>query len=234
MPARLKDRNVQIPYGLKFKLAKTKWSPHPYSSFDTIVRQLQQHLQANPAYLAELGWTLEYDFLAQKVDEYNAAIAKSHGWTSYIMEGEGVVPHPKSIARNTPSHVANLVAGVNTLTDWLGTGGVPVAQDLAETRANTCAAGDGGKRCPKNSDGGLLKFFTVPAQKYIKKLVEKRNEMKLATSRDKDLGVCVACDCPLNLKVFTPIEVIKANLSSDAQAELVPFCWIRREITAQN
>src|SRR5687767_4827968 len=47
---RFKDRNRQIPQGLKFYIAETKFSTFPFSSFKTIVDAVIQHRRAN-AYL---------------------------------------------------------------------------------------------------------------------------------------------------------------------------------------
>ena len=76
----------QIPNGLSFYLAATRWSPRPNSSFQGIVESLYRHLQLNPTVLSQLGWQLDLGFLSDKVDEWNANLCQKMGWKQYIQE----------------------------------------------------------------------------------------------------------------------------------------------------
>jgi hypothetical protein len=89
---RLNNRQQQIPNGLRYYLPQTKWASRPNASFNGIVEGLYRHLQGNPSVLKTLGWKLDFNFLADKVDEYNAKICEKMGWGGYIMEvGEEAV-----------------------------------------------------------------------------------------------------------------------------------------------
>ena len=45
--------------------------------------------------LAKLGWPLDLEYIADRVDEWNAAICEKMGWTQYITTAEARQPgHP--------------------------------------------------------------------------------------------------------------------------------------------
>src|SRR5688572_24884546 len=110
MAYRLKDRNRQIPQGLKFYIAETKFSTFPFSSFKTIVDAVIQHRRAN-AYLAkQRNWSIDYNEVSREVDSYNAAICAAHGWNDFIIE-DASVGVPKATARPQPSRSVRNAAG---------------------------------------------------------------------------------------------------------------------------
>jgi len=74
-----------------------------------------------------------------------------------------------------------------------------------------------------------MAFFTKPASEFIRRQIEERHNLKLETSKDDQLGVCGACDCPLKLKMHPPIKVIRDHIGKDAIARLDPRCWIPKE-----
>ncbi len=92
--ARLKNRQAQIPGGLTYFLPQTQWRPREHSSFQGITEALYYHLQANPRVLATLGWPLDMQFIADKVDEYNSEICQKMGWLEYIQAGGGQPGRP--------------------------------------------------------------------------------------------------------------------------------------------
>lgn len=92
--ARLANRNTDIPNGLQFYLPATGWRPRPHSSFQGITEGLLRHLQGNPAVAAKLGWELDYNFLAEKVDEFNAQICVTNGWKDYLAVDGGQPRRP--------------------------------------------------------------------------------------------------------------------------------------------
>ena len=51
----------------------------------------------------------------------------------------------------------------------------------------------------------------------------------LTTPHDSKLGVCKACDCPMRLKVFVPLDKIVGHMLPEAKAALDPTCWILDE-----
>jgi hypothetical protein len=105
---------------------------------------------------------------------------------------------------------------------------------LAEARAavcaGVCAAGaPQGKPCPKNQPGDWLSYFTVPVSNALRAALAALKGQGLSTTRDDDLHVCAACDCPLKLKVWARLDHILAHIPPESKAGLVDNCWIRTE-----
>lgn len=108
------------------------------------------------------------------------------------------------------------------LLDWLGSGGKPAEQSLADSRAAICST------CPRNDGGDFTAFFTKPIADKIRTQLEIRGDLQLRTPHDETLTVCSACDCPLKLKVWVPMEHILAHTSEDTKTKLDPRCWITK------
>lgn len=218
---RLKNRQMSIPYGYKFRVAQTKWQSKP-GTFSSVVAQVQAHLRGNPAVMHALKWRDDQEFVELLVDAYNAQVCAKMGWKDYIIGSDDPKPQPRSSqwwARGSA-----VAAGVATLNDWLGAGGKPVVPELALARARVCVT------CPKNEPGDWLSFFTQPAADLIKKQLARKNEMQIGTPLDDKLFVCSGCYCPLPLKVQCPIEHIKERMPASVKADLVPECWVLKEI----
>lgn len=144
------------------------------------------------------------------------------GWKDYIIGDDVPKTSPRSNQWWAPSRA--VAAGAATLSDWLGSGGKPVPQELANGRAETCAG------CPKNMPGDWTSFFTLPAADLIRRQLAKRTELSVSTPLDDRINVCSACYCPLKLKVHCPIEHIQARMPDAVKNELAPDCWVLREI----
>ncbi len=112
------------------------------------------------------------------------------------------------------------VEGEEILREWLGAGGKPVSRDQAEHRALICAD------CPQNTRKHWGLFFTRPLAQAFAKTIEFKNQLKLETSRDSELGACKACSCVLPLKVHVPLSHVLAHTSQDTLGKLDPRCWI--------
>ena len=155
-------------------------------------------------------------------------------WRQYITSGEPPeAPQIRPPGGFTPgqmmsylSPVKKLAAGAALLMDWDESGRPPVDPSLAEQRASVCAT------CPKNSTDEISAWFTVPVSSAIKARLGRLHAMKLSTSHDDKLNVCSACLCPLRLKVWTPIDIIKSRLKPEMLNELDQRCWIPLELAA--
>ena len=234
--ARLNNRAIQIPFGLKFYQPETRFNSRQ-GSFNNIVDQVVAMRKANPALVAKHNWSTEWDIVADEVDAFNAAICERMGWNNFISQpGAGVAPTPKfkalsPLAEKQLSAAAEKVKkvwqGVKTLNDWIDSQLPPVETALSQHRAEVCVA------CPLNGRGGLEEWFTKPAAAAIKLQLSKLASRKLATTVDDKLNVCTACLCPLKLKVHTPLPFITEHLSASTKAELDKKCWILEEIAAE-
>lgn len=124
--------------------------------------------------------------------------------------------------------VSRAVAGARILYEWFGEGGVPVDQVLAQKRADFCIA------CPQNSsERGPLSTLSETAHRHL----EKRSEMKMWVMGEEKLGVCLVCDCPMKLKIHTPLDLITQHTTADTMRKLdnIPTpCWVRDEVRNQN
>lgn len=220
MPARLKDRQHQIPNGFSFALPELNWQSQSFQSFDSIVNSVQQLIQANDKMAREKGWPYTRETIADWVDAYNASVCQFNGWNDYFTGTAEVGPPPKS----TPlSSAQNVVAGAKTLADWIGSGAEPVSREQATARAAICV------KCPVMAKGDLGNFFTRAAAEIIRMQIETAQDLELNTKYDKELGVCSACSCPMRLKVFVSLKPILNNIPPESKSKLHSSCWIMAE-----
>lgn len=119
--------------------------------------------------------------------------------------------------------VKQLSTGAQTLTDWLGEGAMPVSPKLAGKRANTC------RKCPLNGSGNWLQRLASAVAGVVKQQVELKNEMSLHVKNEDELGICSACGCAIQLKVWVPLETILQDTTQEVMAKLHEKCWITAE-----
>lgn len=218
MPLKLKSRTQMPPDGIQYRQPESGWTYVGWD-FEDGAQQILAHRQANP----QLRLSTNIDQIRNELDAQNAArvAAIPDAAPYYLVEGDS--PPPK--LNPTVSHrVKQLAVGREILVEWLGDGGVPVDSEKAESRASVCAV------CPLNGKSPLTDIFTVPVAALIQKSIERKNEMKLATSKDDVLGTCTACTCPLKLKIWVPIEYISAKIPKVDLDALDAKCWILGEI----
>jgi hypothetical protein len=226
---RLKSRNEFTPFGFRIMVPETgwdSWAHLPHRSFDTVVRAYQSHLLGNPWLVQKHSWPTDYDSCANRVDEYTSALCRNAGYNQFIEDENPVYAPPQSFETQKKTSAAGarrVLAGVHVLLDWLGDGGRPVAPELAEQRAQICAT------CPKNDGGDWKSVFTAPVAEMIRLQLAIRHDLELKTSVDDKLTVCSGCDCPLALKVFSPLEHNRRHLTEETKARLDPRCWVLNE-----
>ncbi len=228
---RLKDRNKPIPGGYRYYQPETNFFPTPHSSFDSCVVQIIKHRSGNPWLVERNGWSIDPAAVAAELDAYNTKICAEMGWSAYIADGEPgdpkvpfLVPPPMSGSLSKiVQYARNVAEGVSTIAEWEIAGGQVVVPELAEARAGTCV------KCPKNVKGDLLSFFTRQAASVIARQLESKNNLKLATSLDTQLGICDACGCVNKLKVWCPLDIIASKIKPEIRGQLDPGCWILNE-----
>lgn len=122
------------------------------------------------------------------------------------------------------SRARQLVNGVATLKDWLGEGGESVEPARAEARAEVCAS------CPLNdTKTSIWSWFTGEAAKAVKEQLSTRFHLDLKTKSDAKLGVCTACGCQLQLKVWVKLGMILSHTDQATMERFHPNCWIKKE-----
>jgi hypothetical protein len=118
--------------------------------------------------------------------------------------------------------VANVANGGVILADWVGHGGVPVNAEIAQARSNTCLS------CPMNNLKSSWFFeMTKDVAEAIKQQVELKNHLGLHVENEDKLGFCDACDCPLSLKPWVPIDFIRKHTSAEQMENFWHGCWIK-------
>ena len=120
---------------------------------------------------------------------------------------------------NLIHRVASIPRGAEVIWNWLGEGGITVAQEEAQRRANICL------NCPGNNVGGILKESLA---EMVKRHIEVKNNLGLRVYGEKSLGECEVCLCQLRLKVWVPIELVKKHMLSDEPEKFKsvnPQCW---------
>lgn len=231
---RLKNRRQSPPNGFLYTQRETgwqNWKVEPASQWDFYLcaRAIQAHRKANPSF--RLNTSLPA--IEEELDVVTSArVAAIPGAESYLMDVGGASPSFQP-APNQPT-LAKLVAvagavktGKDVLFDWEESGQPPVSQELANQRASICAG------CSQNGQGGLSRYFTIPAAAMIRARFEKLHEMKMSTPSDPQLGICEACLCPLKLKCWTPLDFILKYMTDDVRQKLDGRCWILGEETPE-
>jgi hypothetical protein len=228
----LKNRQLFVPNGFQFYQPHTGWSTPPHLSFTDTVNQIIAHRQANPRFnLPTDRASVETD-----LDNYTCTrLREAYGdaareWV--VLDASGgssppFTPHLRSSlsAGAVADKAKKAVAGVGVIMDWLGSGLTPVAQKLANQRAAVCV------KCEFNQEPTGVQAAYEKVGDVIKMLMNTREEMNLATPQDAELKTCVQCDCTLKLKVWAPMDHIKAHTSPKVQLSLPAPCWIRKEIS---
>lgn len=229
----LKSRRQFPPQYFIFYEARTGWQSPAGLDFDTTVQKIIEHRKANPRW--ENEWSTDAEVVSDELDTYTCK--RINNDPNYCTDSpsppfrQGSLSHRRIMPQNVRQadvRVAGkgkIAAGIGVLADWLGAGLKPVAKDLAESRAAICAT------CPKNEKATLLEsIFAVPAMEIIRKQIGIRNDMKLETAHDRELGLCGVCHCVTRLKVFCPTEHIKLNTGAGLLNEFPDFCWVKKEI----
>ena len=126
---------------------------------------------------------------------------------------------------NIIDEIRATASGAATLNDWLGEGGVPVADWQAEARAETC------EQCPLNREPFWWEHAKNKIAETVKERLVTKNKMDLRVSNEDDLGICKPCGCVLPLKVWVPIKHIRDHTSPEVFEALPQTnCWLRAEL----
>lgn len=123
------------------------------------------------------------------------------------------------------------VEGAKLLADWLGDGGEPVSQIVAEQRASVCAFGDGGYPCGLNREANWWDRVKHKIADTIRAELEIKHQLALKVSSENALHMCASCGCALPLKVWTPTKHLKAHTPAHVIDKTPPFCWMRKELS---
>lgn len=131
---------------------------------------------------------------------------------------------------NLLNEIRNDIEGAKLLSDWIGEG-VPVRQEHATGRALVCIQGNGGLPCEHfTAPYWWERAFKNPIADIIRMELEIKNTCQLSTPADDWERMCRICGCCVSLKVWAPIDHIKAHTTPEMKSKFPPFCWQKREI----
>lgn len=190
-------------------------------TFDQTVEQIIKHRLKNPAITKQHKLATDFATVADELERFTM---KRLG----ITESPKISPLRGLVSRAGAVAVAvkRLGIGAQNLLAWSDSGKV-VPREVADARALICTSGGPNGRCPMNGSGDWKQLFTAPAAELIQNQLAAKNSMKLETKYDASLGVCEACACPLQLKVWAPLEYALRKMSKETKDKLPEWCWMK-------
>jgi hypothetical protein len=226
----LKDRLRFPPRGFQLLLPEIGMKAPVIGSFNEVVTAFDKIVRANPALAEKHNWPTDREGQENWIDQREAARMIAHGWLGFVdMEGEHAPPPLGGVRRNANGLRVAVDSAMTGLAIYreLFTVGKPVAKEVAEARAAVCV------ECPMNRKGNLKDWFAAHISKGIMELYALLKDSALTTTRDKELGTCSACLCPLRAKIFIDAEMLKRHTKPDVLAALDHRCWILSEIAGK-
>ncbi len=220
--ARLKDRTRFPPGSFQLLIPEIGMAAPVKGSFNEIVTAFDKIVRANPALAEKHEWPTNREAQEAWLDAREAQRLIAHGWLKWV-DLEGDPPQPAGGARriNPGANVAAAVSGLAIYREIFSGNSVPVAHDEAERRAGICVG------CPQNNTKLTFKQrFVAATAKGLTELVSVMRDYNLTTSRDKELGTCEACECPLFGKVHVAMPTILKHMKPEQHAKLDARCWI--------
>lgn len=208
--------------GWAFLQPQTGWkNPMAMVGFDASVKAIIKHRLANKAITAKHKLATDYTVVADELEKYTRLRL-------------GIpLPAPPSFFRQSSSHLSGRVVaaaahiktaaqGTAVVLDWIQSGGDPVAQELADKRAETCVA------CPKNVPGA---WFTEAPAELLREAIKGWQSLKgsifpFETKQGDKLKSCDVCKCLMRLKVFCPLDHILSRTKPEIMAAFPQNCWI--------
>lgn len=220
----------------------TGWiAPTPMQdNFENTVEKIRRHREANPGYNLS---TDHQEIAAALMDQTAHRIltecpehAKEWILPTTDEEKKNCSPPGRRSSSDDPvvpaarkagsverllSRIRGISRGASTLAAWIGDGAVPVAEFIANHRADICAA------CPNNRPAAdFADRLTTSIAESIRGQTIVKNALDLRTSTEDRLGMCDVCGCPLRLKVWVPMVHILGNTTAEEMASFPEHCWI--------
>lgn len=208
-------------------------------AFDQQVAKIRAYRVANPGLKlpADVGSVrhelLQFTFLRLRK---RIGLEKALEWFSVENTNDAEIEElykkkPQSLPSEQPSEpparlaeiASQYLNGGRILVDWVGDGAVPVSQELAQKRADTCIA------CPKNEPGNWMDKLAAGIADAVREQVGLKHHLKLTVANEDKLQVCKACRCQLPLKVWVPLDTILDDTLESTMKKLPKACWIKQE-----
>ena len=236
MPLRPEVLKGWPPGGWQYYQPETGWpAPSPMVfTFDQQVSNIMAMRKQNPRF------KLATDYLSAARDLENYTGARIGYLKKYWDGGDDAQKKTTLTSLHHPlpqvpvGAVADAKADPRALVEWFGAGMAPVARALAEQRASICAdcpENSNSPNCPEPRRNSWTDWVTGPVAHAFRLYIGIKHRMKIETSRDDELGRCLACQCELCLKVHSPLHHIKDNMDPKVLTRLrsVKNCWVMTE-----
>ena len=136
--ARLKNKNAEIPGGIRFKQPQIPQWKSPPGGFKIVVNSVISMRKANPGITKQYNLSIDPVVVADEVDAYNAALCVAGGYNDFVSQGGGEADFPKTFPSqwnlrsggnaagasqpSTPPSwfrsLGQVGTGIRTLADW--------------------------------------------------------------------------------------------------------------------
>lgn len=175
--------------------------------YEDFLNEVRKHYQRN-------GYEMPADWAEQAEDQCCRLMP-----AGVCMYGDG--SEPAFIVSNRFSF-DDVVRGTKTLAAWVSSGFPLVEQEVAEARANICAACFANVSIPGCTS--CVNFAQTVSE------VVGRKELKA----DPELQnkACAYCHCSSQANVWIPIEVSRHGLTPEILEQLPTFCWKKNAVAA--
>ncbi len=220
--ATLKSRTKWCVGGFQVLLPEIGMKQPIAGSFNEAVDAFAKIVAKNPDLAKKQSWPTSREDQETFVDQYNAQRMVAGGYLNFVNLDGQPPPYVGGASRTGfAGAVAAHVSGLAVYRELFSGGSVPVAHDEAERRAAICC------QCPLNNTKLTFKQrFVDYVAKGLTELLGIMRDLDLKTSRDKELGTCDACDCPMFAKVHVALPTILKHLKPAQHAKLHSSCWI--------
>ena len=228
---RLKSRSTYPPGQFQLLLPEIGMKQAIVGGFREVVTAFAAIVAKNPGLAQKNGWPTDTAGQENWLDDRECRRLIAQGYSSFVdfstatsATGAPGLPVKKNVLGRVVEAGRATKAGIGVWLEMFGPDGRPVADALAEKRAAICAT------CPQNDTVGQLEdHFIAPVVNGIKFLYEMQRDIKLASTRDDELGVCRVCLCPLKGKIHAKLNIVRDHLPPTTTAKLPPHCWILSE-----
>lgn len=220
--------------GWRWYQPETKWrAPTPIAStLNQTCLLIQAMRRANPAITQKFKLSTDLTVIKSEVVRYNR---KLNGLPEELTPLPFSTPHrypgaraagAVGVGRGTMQTLKEAAQGTAIGLDWLGSGGVPVSQELADKRAETCVS------CKEHGPG---EWYVQGPAELVKQAIEAwrkftgKSDFEFKTAQGDKLQSCGACHCLLTLKCFVPLDHIVLKTKPEIMARFPKdHCWIAK------
>ncbi len=213
--------------GWQFRQPQTGWvNPMALVGRDASVKAIRDHRLKNPAITAKHQLSTDPGAITNELIAFQVArgaLSPAQNPTpapTFFQPGRNNTLPVRVVA--AAANIKTAAQGTAVILDWFKSGGDPVAQELAEKRAEVCVS------CPRNVEGAW--YTTGPAHLLRAAIKEwqalKGSNFAFETKQGDKLKSCDICKCLMGLKAFVPLLHIVDHTKPEIMAQFPEHCWI--------